>query len=66
MASRRGTIFENFILKNIKLQLYTLKLLTTPLRRVQGFPLLGLLWEFRYHVGYSEANPHSQLLGVLI
>ena len=36
-----------------------IKLVTTSLRHVQGFPLLGLLWRFRCHVGYSEADPHS-------
>ena len=38
-----------------------IKLIVTPLRHVQGFPLLGLLWEFRCHAGYSEAQPHSPL-----
>lgn len=38
-----------------------IKLIATPLRHVQGFPLLGLLWEFRCHAGYSEAQPHSPL-----
>jgi len=44
---------------SLTLSFVCIKLLTALLRHVQGFPLLGLLRELRYHVGYSEPIIHS-------
>nr|DAY98609.1 MAG TPA: hypothetical protein [Caudoviricetes sp.] len=46
---------SGFLIRLSRFPLFVLKLQTTSLRHVQGFPLLGLLRKFRYHIGYSKA-----------